>query len=296
MKLSAKVRQYPFYIYKKIVILSTWVPLLLQQTSYMKQLTYLLLLLMLACNNDEGSQQKDDAPSKEKQLMDAVRQFPDSALLVENLAQYYRENSHYEKAIQSINIALQKDSLNARFWDIKATLHFEDGDTLAAIKAFERSIDLSPQPDVIISLGVLYAQTKNQMALAIADGLMLGKKAAAEKEAFFIKGLYFSNMNDKKLAISYFDKCLNLNYSFMEAYREKAIALYDLGNYNEALKVLDRAVTLQNNFDEGYYFMGRNLEKLNKPTEAIEMYQQALLYDPEYIEAKDALARLGVKN
>ena len=33
----------------------------------------------------------------------------------------------------------------------------------------------------------------------------------------------------------------------------------------------------------------------NKPVEAIQMYERALLYDPNYIEAKDALAKLGVK-
>jgi tetratricopeptide (TPR) repeat protein len=126
--------------------------------------------------------------------------------------------------------------------------------------------------------------------------LIYANKAEAEKEALFIKGLYFSRTGNKKKAISFFDGCLALNYSFMEAYREKAEALYDLGNYNEALKVLNKAVTLQNNFDEGYYFMGKNLEKLNKIPEAIEMYQRALMYDPGYIEAKEALARLGIKS
>ena len=198
--------------------------------------------------------------------------------------------------ISTVNNILLSDSLNARLWDVKATLHFEVGDTLLAIRAFEKSIDINPQPDVIISLGVLYAQTKNPLALAMADGLIMAKKAEAEKEAFFIKGLYFSNTNDKINAILFFDKCIALNYTFMEAYREKGIALYDLGKYKEALEILDKAVTLQNNFDEGYYYMGRTLEKMNKASEAIDMYQTALLYDPGYIEAKEALARLGIKN
>ena len=82
----------------------------------------------------------------------------------------------------------------------------------------------------------------------------------------------------------------------MEAYREKAIALYDLGKYKEALAVLDKAVTLQNGFDEGYYYKGRCFEKLNKIPEAIEMYERALMYDKDYVEAKEALAKLGAPN
>lgn len=263
----------------------------------MKQFLYLSVFFLLACSNHEVAKAgEDELPSKEKELLLAVKQFPDSALMVENLVQYYRENGNYSQAIGSINTAITKDSLNARFWDIKATLHFEEADTLAAIKAFENSVNIFPQPDVIISLGVLYAQTRNSLALAMADALLIANKAEAQKEAYFIKGLYHSNNGDKSMAISFFDKCIHLNYSFMEAYREKAIALYDLGKYKEALAVLDKAVTLQNGFDEGYYYKGRCFEKLNKIPEAIEMYERALMYDKDYVEAKEALVRLKSGN
>jgi tetratricopeptide (TPR) repeat protein len=261
-----------------------------------KTLFYLSILVLVACHNNEvAGPSNTDLPSKEKELKDAIQAYPDSALLLENLVQYYRENGNYAQAIGSINSALTRDSMNARWWDVKATLLFENADTLAAIRAFEKSVSILPQPDVIISLGVLYAQTSNTLALAMADALLQANKADAEKEAYFIKGLYHSNKGDKNEAISFFDKSLKLNYSFMEAYREKAIALYDMGKYKDALAVLDKAVTLQNGFDEGYYYKGRCLEKLSKIPEAIEMYQRALLYDPNYIEAKEALARLGVK-
>jgi tetratricopeptide (TPR) repeat protein len=41
--------------------------------------------------------------------------------------------------------------------------------------------------------------------------------------------------------------------------------------------------------------MGRCYEKLDKRKEAIEHYQMALQIDPNYIEAKDALGKLGIK-
>ena len=112
------------------------------------------------------------------------------------------------------------------------------------------------------------------------------------KDANYISGLYYTYKNEKEKAIVYFDKCLNLQFSFMDAYREKAIALYDLGKYDSSLAVLDKALTLQNSFEEGYYYSGRCLEKLNRKEEAIQSYRNALVYDPEYTEAKDALNRL----
>ena len=265
----------------------------------MKQATISLFILCLfaACNNEEKKQPEKPGTTNavEKEMQDAIAKFPDSLLLRENLIQYYRDNGTYDMAIASTNAAIKRDSNNARLWDIKGTLQFEDEDTLDAIKSFEKAVELFPDPQYVMSLGTLYAQTKNAKALDMADALLIGKKASADKEALFIKGLYFTYIGDKQKAISFFDNCIVLDYTFMFAYREKAIALYDLHKYDEALKVLDKAVTLQNNFDEGYYWAGRCLEKMNRINDAIESYRTALQYDPEYVEAQDALARLGVK-
>jgi len=261
----------------------------------MKKIIYLPLLLLTACDTDEKATEMAEVKRPDEQMIEAIKAYPDSLLLRENLAQYHRENNQYDNAISVVKAVLLKDSNNARFWDIRGTLELESGDTSSALISYEKSININPLPEVVISLGVLYAQTRNPMAIGIADGLMQASKAAAEKEALFIKGLYHSYIGDKKTAIAFFDKCIAINYTFMEAHREKGVALYEEGRYDEAYKTLDKAVTIQNNFDEGYYFMGRCLEKLNKPIEAIQMYERALLYDPNYIEAKDALAKLGVK-
>lgn len=234
-------------------------------------------------------------PEQEKQLRALVAQYPDSLLLKENLVQYFRENGNYGAAIESTTSFLIKDSLNDRLLDIKATLHFENGDTINAIKAFEKAISINPQPEYIISLGSLYAQTKDSMALVMADALLQAPAANAQKQALFIKGLYFSYSGDKLKAISFFDDCLKIDYRDILAYREKAICLYDLSRYAAALDFLEKAVTVQNTFDEGYYWMGRCYEKLDKKKEAIQSYQQALQIDPDYLEAKDALGRMGIK-
>lgn len=251
-------------------------------------------MILTACNEPE-KQEPPKELSAEDQLKEQVAKFPDSLLLKENLIQYYRENGNYENALKEVNNAVQKDTGNIRLWDIKAILHFEDGDTLQSIRSFEKALSIYPLPEDMISLATLYAQTKNAKALSLADTLLIKFKPDATKQALFIKGLYYSFTEDKVKAIGFFDQCLALDFHNMDAYREKAIALYDLKKYEDALTVLNRAITLENNFDEGYYYKGRCLEKLNRKEEAIEAYQSALMYTPDYIEAKDALARLGIK-
>jgi tetratricopeptide (TPR) repeat protein len=256
----------------------------------------LLLAFLPACNNDEQSvTSQESIPVQEKAMRDAIAQYPDSMLLKETLIQYYQDNGTTDLALAETNKALQKDSSNARLWDKKAELCIEQKDTTGAIDAYLKAIAIFPDPQFVMSVGWLYAQKKDPNALVMADALLLGKNARAEKEALLIKGLYFSAIGNKQKAITFFDECLSLDYTYMFAYREKAIALYDMAKYEEALRLLDKAVTLQNKFDEGYYWMGRCFEKLNRASDAIESYRSAILYNPDYIEAKDALGRLGVK-
>jgi tetratricopeptide (TPR) repeat protein len=177
---------------------------------------------------------------------------------------------------------------------MKAMLLSESGDTAKAITAWENLVTIDPKPDYVIALGTLYAFTKNPLAIAMADALLQAPKAKAEQQAIFIKGLYYSETGDKKTAIDFFDKCLQLDFTYLFAYREKAICLYDLGKYLDALKVLELSITVNKNNEEAYFWMGRCFEKLGKKEQAIQNYQLAMQLAPDYVEAKDALANLGV--
>ncbi len=257
-----------------------------------------LAAVLFSCsynNTDEkNTSGKTTIPEQEKKLRDLVAQYPDSLLLKENLIQYFRESGNYSQAIAETGYALNKDSTNVRLWYMKAMLLSENEDTLQAIKAWEKVVDIDSQPENILSLGSLYALTKNPLALAMADALLQAPKANAEVKALFIKGLYYSTAGDKAKAIDFFNNCLSLDYSFLFAYREKAVCLYDNGKYLDALKVLELSLIVKKTNEEAYYWMGRCFEKLGKKEEAIQNYQLALQFDPKYIEAKDALGKLGV--
>ena len=263
----------------------------------MKKIIHLLVLLILmagiGCNSNEEktAKQLPEINSKED-LKNLIKQYPDSLLLVQNLIEKYREDAAYDSAIALTDMEIKKDSDNAYLWNMKATLHFENNDTVDAINSLEHAVNLYPLPEYLVALGTVYAEVKNEKAINIANGLLKVNRIKWGKDAMFLKGLYYNYSNDKKKAISYFDSSLQMDFTYMFAYREKAIALYDLGKYEEALTTLKRAVTIQNNFDEGYYWMGKCYEKLHKPDDAIQSYQNALLYDKNFIEAREALERL----
>lgn len=249
-------------------------------------------MLMTSCNNNEKVNQKPPPVNSKEELKNIVSQYPDSLMLVQSLVEAYRNDASYDSAITLTDKEIKKDSGNAYLWNMKATLHFENDDTLNAIKSLEHAVNIYPLPEYLIALGTVYAEVKSVKSLIIADALLKTNRSKSGKDAFFLKGLYHNYTGDKKKAINYFDSSLHLDFTYMYAYREKAIALYDLGKYDEALQTLKRAVTIQNNFEEGYYWMGKCYEKLRQPDDAIQSYQNALLYDKNFTEAREALERL----
>ena len=255
--------------------------------------TVIITFLFASCvSHDKENKHSPKDPNSVEAIKEAVNKYPDSLMLKESLIEAYRNDGDYDSAISIADEEIRKDSGNAYLWNIKATLYFENNDTTNAINSLKQAIDIYPLPEYLVALGTVYAEIKNKNSLQIADMLLLNNKTKSGKDAYFIKGLYYNYTNDPKKAIIDLDSCLNLDYTYMYAYREKAIAFYNLTEYDEALKVLKRAVTVQNNFDEGYYWMGKCYEKLGKNDDAIRSYQNALLYDKNYTEAREALKRI----
>jgi tetratricopeptide (TPR) repeat protein len=256
--------------------------------------SFVLLFIFEGCNShdQQKKQQKQTDSNPIESIKNEIKEYPDSLMLKEDLIEAYRNAGYYDSAISIADQEILKDSGSAYLWNIKASLYFENNDTINAINSLKRAIDIYPLPDYLVALGTVYAEIKNKNSLEIADNLLHSNKTKYGKDAYFIKGLYYNYINEPAKAISNLDSCLHLDFTYMYAYREKAIALYDQSKYQEAIKVLKRAVTIQNNFDEGYFWLGKCYEKLNKKDDAIESYQNALLYDKNYIEAREALDKL----
>ena len=260
------------------------------------KLYYFILIfscIFTACNsNNKETNRTHSDPNSIEAIKEQIKQHPDSLMLKTNLIEAYRNEGYYDSAITIADQELKKDSGSAYLWNIKASLYFENNDTLNAINSLEHAIKIYPLPHYLAGLGTVYAEVKNKNSLAIADELLRTNKAKSGKDAYFIKGLYYNYVNQPEKAIPYLDSALNLDFTYMYAYREKAIALYNESKYKDAIKVLERAVTIQNNFDEGYYWLGKCYEKLNQKDAAIQNYQNALLYDKNYEEAREALKRV----
>ncbi len=141
-----------------------------------------------------------------------------------------------------------------------------------------------------VSLGFKYAESNDRRALDIADSLILyGETNVAICDGFYLKGIYYANLNNPDKAISYFDSAILTNYTFTEPYIEKAILLHEEKKFDLALDLLTKASELDRYNPEIYYWMAKNHEAKKDHEEALFYYEQTLVLDPNFTNVKKAI-------
>src|SRR5258705_4769437 len=115
--------------------------------------------IIFSCNNsnDDKMQSKAEQNSKES-LKNAIREYPDSLMMVQDLIELYRNEGTYDSALALTDVQIKKDSDNAYLWNMKATLLFENEDTISAIKSLEHAINIYPLPEYLVALATIYAE------------------------------------------------------------------------------------------------------------------------------------------
>ena len=112
-----------------------------------------VLLVLASCNSGTDEIKHDKTDSNSLQFLEqSVRKYPDSLVLVQELIEEYRNEKYYDSAISLTDRQIQKDSNNAYLWNIKATLYFENEDTMQAITSLEKAIEIFPLPEYLAAL------------------------------------------------------------------------------------------------------------------------------------------------
>jgi|688.fasta_scaffold159332_3 tetratricopeptide (TPR) repeat protein len=141
-----------------------------------------------------------------------------------------------------------------------------------------------------IEKAFIYARNADARALELADSLIqFGKTEDIIGQGHYLKGIYYTNTNESNKALLQFDSTIITNFTFTDAYLEKAILLYDKKKFDLALDLLKKAAELNRYDADIYFWMAKNYESLQNEEEAFFYYQQTLLLDKNYGAAKDAL-------
>jgi len=264
---------------------------------YSTIISVLAALLFSACNGGSDAKPVDEtAPTPElTHLRKAMALRPDSVGLRYLLMDELLKNKLYAEAIAQNDTLMKLDSTSPVLLYRRGDIQLQKGDTTAGVLSLQLAIKSGPMfMEPQLQLAAIYADQSKPDALVIADNIIhLSQDPKYSTQARFIKGLYYSNINDKPKAIEQFNECIKNDYTFLDAYVEKGLLLYDLKNYAEALKVFEQTIQVSNGFAEGYYNAGRCEEALGNNENAVTYYQKALGLDKTLTGASEGLKRLG---
>jgi tetratricopeptide (TPR) repeat protein len=246
-----------------------------------------LLLAMPSCKNNNQSKANTD---KADAIIDPIS-------IKIQAATDFIEAGKSGKAIQLLELESKANPLNTRLLNNLSMAYLSNTDTISAIKTFQQSLGVdSTQPDATFQLGFLFAAKKDERALFVANVLI--KQQGLNKEQLiaqghYIKGLYYVNAGKILLAIHEFDESIINNYTFLDAYIEKGIALFELGKFDESLNILSKSVEIDRYQADVYFWMAKNHEKLGNLEDAKYYYQQTLDLAPDFESAKTGLSSLS---
>lgn len=100
-------------------------------------------------------------------------------------------------------------------------------------------------------------------------------------DAWYQEGLVFSTLGVPGEAVKYFDKALEINPDNEDALYNDGLALFRLGRYSEAVEHFNRVLELDPDSEKAWFSKGTTLFFLNRYEESIECFDKVLELDPD---------------
>ena len=194
---------------------------------------------------------------------------------------------HYEQALR-----IKPTSLEAH--DNLGSALRQSGRIQEAIEQYEQVLRINPD----------LAEAHNDLSLALVEAGRVQEAIGHYEQALrlepdnpkahFNLGVAFWQTGRPREAIGQYEEALRIDPDSAEAHVNLGIALSQIGSNQAGLAQFTEALRLSSDSPEVHFNLGLSLEKMGRTLEAIEHYQQALKLRPDYILARNALARLRV--
>jgi tetratricopeptide (TPR) repeat protein len=259
----------------------------------------LMMTFQVACKDEKGAGNKNEVGNEKNTQASSNETSQNKQINPSQLAEEYASKGKINDAIQVLLGELKKFPKEQAILYQIGDLYLQQGDTTMAIRSIQQSIDLgNTDTDAIMKLGYILANQNDANSLNYANLLIHETNTDNTNHlGYFLRGIYFANIGNRKEAMLSFDKSIIENYRFIDAYIEKAILLYDNKEFKKSIKLLQKGIEIDKFQADIYYWIGRNNEKLKDIEESKYAYEQTLALAPEFANAKFRLDSLNkIKN
>ena len=203
-------------------------------------------------------------------------------------SQIFNNQALIEKSIKESEAELQYG---------RAAQGFRQGNMKEAIEAFAAAVSKrneldNPMVQRLLRLKLQALNSQKAQIKALREELHLLRETQKEyaHEYYLMGNECITKAHDANAAIRCFDKALNLNPNYVEAWVRKGVTLLDIGEDYDAQVCLNKAVKLSPKSFKARYNRGKCLLKLKYYDEAILDFQQAVSIKPKHAASHEYLA------
>ena len=186
--------------------------------------------------------------TKAHEFYDKAEQLaPKDIQILINIATLYQGERNFDKAIEYTDKILKIDSLHAAALVTKGSSLMEHGQIRHGIYLLEKALKIEPNRVVnLINLALGYRRLHDfyprQRWLADLVELYAEKAFQIDNSDFMVLahlGWVYSKCLKQNKALEFFEKSLKIKPKYVGTIMDKAVALADIGNYDEAIKCID---------------------------------------------------------
>jgi len=208
------------------------------------------------------------------------------------LARLYLVMKDYEKTGDNIDKVLNLDPNNAKAYFLRGFGLEEKGDTVNAVKSYQKATVLDPQYfDAYIQLGSLYALKKSPLAAGYFNSALNVKPKS--QETMYMLGMFYQENNQPDLALATYKKMISMDSANkLPYYNSGYVNLVYLKKFKEGADFFTKAVKLDPKYIEAYFNRGYCYELMGDISKARNDYEKALKITPNYPNAVEGLNRL----
>ena len=203
-------------------------------------------------------------------------------------SQIFNNQALIEKSIKESEAELQYG---------RAAQGFRQGNIKEAVEAFAAAVSKrneldNPMVQRLLRLKLQALNSQKAQIKALREELHSLRETQKEyaHEYYLMGNECITKAHDANAAIRCFDKALNLNPNYVEAWVRKGVTLLDIGEDYDAQVCLNKAVKLSPKSLKARYNRGKCLLKLKYYDEAILDFQQAVSIKPKHAASHEYLA------
>lgn len=203
-------------------------------------------------------------------------------------SQIFNNQALIEKSIKESEAELQYG---------RAAQGFRQGNMKEAVEAFAAAVSKrneldNPMVQRLLRLKLQALNSQKAQIKALREELHSLRETQKEyaHEYYLMGNECITKAHDANAAIRCFDKALNLNPNYVEAWVRKGVTLLDIGEDYDAQVCLNKAVKLSPKSFKARYNRGKSLLKLKYYDEAILDFQQAVSIKPKHAASHEYLA------